>query len=117
MSWLAALHAPLDDGPRHADVRHPADAVACELAADDEAQPPAQRGDDERALYKLWPELARSCPQPKVREPSALLTPAQSSKRAIFMWGQSMPSRKEDHALLAADSEPSEWCGAALDVI
>ena len=28
---LAALHAPLDDGPRHADVRHPADAVACDL--------------------------------------------------------------------------------------
>ena len=37
---LAALHAPLDDGPRHADVtalRHAADAVARELAADDEA--------------------------------------------------------------------------------
>ena len=50
---LAALHAPLDDGPRHADVRHPADAVACELAADDEAQPPAQRGDDERARLLL----------------------------------------------------------------
>jgi len=33
----AALHAPLDDGPRHADVRHAADAVARELAADDEA--------------------------------------------------------------------------------
>ena len=48
---LSALHAPLDDDPRHADVRHPADAVACELAADDEAQPPAQRGDDERALF------------------------------------------------------------------
>ena len=25
---LAALHAPLDDGPRHADVRRAADAVA-----------------------------------------------------------------------------------------
>jgi hypothetical protein len=34
---LAALHAPLDDGTRHANVRHPADAVACELATDDEA--------------------------------------------------------------------------------
>ena len=53
----------------------------------------------------------------EVREPSALLTPAQSSKRAIFTWGQSMPSRKEDRPFLAADSEPSEWCGAALDVI
>ena len=59
----------------------------------------------------------RRCAQPEVREPSALLTPAQSSKRAIFTWGQSMPSRKEDRPFLAADSEPSEWCGAALDVI
>ena len=57
------------------------------------------------------------CAQPEVREPSALLTPAQSSKRAIFTCGQSMPSRKEDRPLLAADSEPSEWCGAALHVI
>ena len=46
---LAALHAPLDDGSRHPDIRHAADAVARELAADDEAQPPAQRRDDERA--------------------------------------------------------------------
>ena len=30
--------------------RHSADAVACKLAADDEAQPPAQRGDDVGAL-------------------------------------------------------------------
>ena len=57
---LAALHAPLDDGPRHADVRHPADAVACKLAADDEAQPPAQRGDDEgaRLLLRARPHVA-----------------------------------------------------------
>ena len=48
---------------------------------------------------------------------AALLTPAQSSKRATFTCGQSMPSRKEDRPLLAADSEPSEWCGAALHVI
>ena len=50
---LAALHALLNDGPRHADVRHAADAVARELAADDEAQPPAQRGDDEGARLLL----------------------------------------------------------------
>ena len=49
----------------------------------------------------------RRCPQAEVREPSALLTPSQSSKRAIFTCGQSMPSRKEDRPLLAADSEPS----------
>ena len=59
----------------------------------------------------------RRCAQAEVREPSALLTPSQSSKRAIFTCGQSMPSRKEDSSLLVADSEPSEWCGAALDVI
>jgi hypothetical protein len=60
MSWLAALHAPLDDGPRHADIRHAANAVARELAADDEAQPPAQRGDDERArlLLRARPHVA-----------------------------------------------------------
>ena len=50
---LAALHALLNDGSRHADVQHAADAVARELAADDEAQPPAQRGDDGRARLLL----------------------------------------------------------------
>ena len=38
---LAALHALFNDGPRHADVRHAADAVARELAADDEEFTPA----------------------------------------------------------------------------
>ena len=47
----------------------------------------------------------------EVREPSALLTPAQSFPRATFTWWQFTPSRKEARSLLAADSEPSE-CGA-----
>ena len=37
---LAAPHALLNDGSRHADVRHAADAVARQLAADD-ARPAA----------------------------------------------------------------------------
>ena len=41
---LAALHALLNDGSRHADVRHAADAVARELAADDEAPEGCCRG-------------------------------------------------------------------------
>ena len=55
---LAALHAPLDDGPRHADVRHPADAVACELdvaqAASEHPQPtPAQHSP--KRSHLMWP--------------------------------------------------------------
>ena len=49
---LAALHALLNAArgtPRARRCTPAADAVARELAADDEAQPPAQRGDDERA--------------------------------------------------------------------
>ena len=47
-------------------------------------------------------------------EPSAALTPAQSSPRATFTLGRSVRSRKQDRSLLAAESEPSESCGAAL---
>ena len=56
------------------------------------------------------------CAHAEVREPSALLTPDQRFLRATFTCGQSTPSRKEARSLLALDSEPSEWCGAALYV-
>ena len=42
------------------------------------------------------------------------LTPTQSSPRATFTLGPSMRSRRQDRSLLAAESEPSESCGAAL---
>jgi hypothetical protein len=61
-------------------------------------------------------EPSRICAHAEVREPSALLTPDQRFLRATFTCGQSTPSRKEARLLLASDSEPSEWCGAALYV-
>ena len=47
-------------------------------------------------------------------EPSAALTPTESSPRATFTLGPSMRSRRQDRSLLAAESELSESCGAAL---
>ena len=44
---LATLHAPLNNGPRHSNVWHAADAMACHLAAYDEPEPLTQRGHDE----------------------------------------------------------------------
>ena len=45
---LAALHAPLDDGSRHPDIRHAADAVPF---------PPASTDDALRGDNSAWRDL------------------------------------------------------------
>ena len=92
---LAALHALLNDGSRYADVRHAADAVARELAADDEAQPPARRSEE------TMNERASSCVRAPMSPHCRAASPSAATVSSACTSGEASP--------YAPNTSPRVW--------